>query len=625
MASVLLQRGRLNLREITRFLVTTAHHASTGLMQDQEIDKDQDGSFDELLGGSSKVASTSAAPLRSQKLIQQALLTLIQHNICWHVCILPDGTISTSNTSGSRGIEYFQINVEEVLPRVRFGSYLAIAESRFDYVALQVLQEILHNGKMRARDVVSSLNPDEDDVRADKIRETLRDMLYYAYLKPSIPKMHTSARDRKIAYAMEAELAEKKFLQPKAKQKLAVDAAKQVEEDEKNVWKEDSTSSKRRGLIPAAKKRGINGKGNTKGRVTKKAKTSNGKSRGMANLAVDSDSDSEEEIKESLQIDPEIFLRVNFDRFDVHIRDEIVFNAVEHRYNRTTAEVMKAMLRLNESICEEIPSTKDEQSIMLHIKSIRKHLPEGIVLKKAFDRDALNDTIGSDPTQSALISEIVAVLLGAGDTSRNGVRRRLLSPSTVVKSNAMANNRAPSQLHIEFGNASRLLRDEMMRNVVDSQFGSLAIRIMSLLRDMGKLEEKHISKMMLMPMGETRDVCARLFASSLISLQEVPKSSERIATRTIFFWYVDEKKCTTWLSDHLYRTLSRLIQRRRHELFKESDLLVKSQRTDVINDSSLLNEVEKKRLKRVQETINIITLAELRTWRDLFVVSQLPV
>jgi DNA-directed RNA polymerase III subunit RPC3 len=128
-AAVLLQRGRLTLRELTRFLNTSTVHASTGLMQDQEEDLNKQG--DEIAGPSNS-ASTSSAPLKSQRLIQQALLTLIQHNICWHACVLPDGLLAAPDADdASRGIEYFQIKVEEILPRVRIGAYLAIAEEKF--------------------------------------------------------------------------------------------------------------------------------------------------------------------------------------------------------------------------------------------------------------------------------------------------------------------------------------------------------------------------------------------------------------------------------------------------------------------------------------------------------------
>lgn len=126
-AAVLLQRGRLTLRELSRFLNTSTVHVASGLMQDQE--EDMQG---EVMGGPSTSATTSGAPLKSQRLIQQTLLTLIQHNICWHACVMSDGQLALPGSGDStRGIEYFQINVDEVLPRLRFGAYLALAEERF--------------------------------------------------------------------------------------------------------------------------------------------------------------------------------------------------------------------------------------------------------------------------------------------------------------------------------------------------------------------------------------------------------------------------------------------------------------------------------------------------------------
>jgi hypothetical protein len=111
-------------------------HASTGLIIDQEEGTNQDG---ETLGGPS--TSNLNAPFKSQRLIQQALLTLIQHNICWHVCISPGGIVEEAG--GSRGVEYFQINVDDVLPRVRFGTYLAIAEEEYgNEVSRRRLQQL---------------------------------------------------------------------------------------------------------------------------------------------------------------------------------------------------------------------------------------------------------------------------------------------------------------------------------------------------------------------------------------------------------------------------------------------------------------------------------------------------
>ena len=135
-------------------------------------------------------------------------------------------------------------------------------------------------------------------------------------------------------------------------------------------------------------------------------------------------------------------------------------------------------------------------SVMLHTTALRQHLPDGISLKRAFDRDSLRSMLGSEPAQSSLLSEIMAILLGAGDISRAGLRQRLVSPSATVKGTSIGagGSRTPSQLHVEFGNAARILRAQLLRNVVEAQFGISGSRIMALLRDMGKLEEKHVSE-----------------------------------------------------------------------------------------------------------------------------------
>jgi DNA-directed RNA polymerase III subunit RPC3 len=466
---------------------------------------------------------------------------------------------------------------------------------------------------------MSRLQQEGDIDRTDRIRILLRDLLYLAYIKPSIPALHTSPRDRRISYEAESLRMQKKMLTPKERGNIAMEAGRRLEMDEKSVWVEEGKVN-RRGLIPARKRRAVNGKGHK----NKKSKAANGKSRSM-NLVNSSDSEEEDE-RGNFDIDPGLFIRVNFDRFDVHIRDDIIHKAVEYRYNTTTADVLQAMMRMNIKISQEVPSTKDEQSAVLHIANIRNHLPPGIALKRAFDRESLRIALGSDPAQSSLLSEIVAILLGAGDISRAGLNRRLVTPGGSTNGTAISAgaSQIPSQLLVQYGNAARVLREQLLRNVVEAQFGASGTRIMSLLRDMGKLEEKHISKLTLMPMGETRDVCSRLFASSLLSLQEVPKSSDRSAARTIFFWYVNEKKCISWLCDHLFKTLSRLSQRRRHELAREADVINKSQRIDIAQDHSLLADVELERLKKVQEKVAIVSLAEQRTWQDLFVVLQLP-
>lgn len=254
--------------------------------------------------------------------------------------------------------------------------------------------------------------------------------------------------------------------------------------------------------------------------------------------------------------------------------------------------------------------------------------------------------------------------MGAGDVSKAGQAKRFVAPAHESSISTVSSASRPTTLQLQYKNVARALRQQILHNVVRAQFDAPGIRVMSLLAEKGKLDEKQvrvwrgggwrgrvgqpawefawlrpalrpahrlpiplekISKVCLMAMSETRDVCARLFAAGLLSLQEVPKSNDRTAARTFFLWFVDVRKCNAWLANRLYKTLSRLAQRRRAELSRERSLVAKSHhRTDIANQESMMRDVERIRLQRVRDTIRLITLAELRTWRDLFVVTTLP-
>ena len=124
-------------------------------------------------------------------------------------------------------------------------------------------------------------------------------------------------------------------------------------------------------------------------------------------------------------------------------------------------------------------------------------------------------------------------------------------------------------------------------------------------------------------MSETRDICSRLFAASILSLQEVPKSNERNPQRTFFLWFVDVLKCKSWLLDQLYKTLVQLSRRRLYEQSQRTLLLQKSERTDVREDAvGLLTDWERKELASLQSVQEAITVAETRVVRDVFLLQH---
>lgn len=123
-------------------------------------------------------------------------------------------------------------------------------------------------------------------------------------------------------------------------------------------------------------------------------------------------------------------------------------------------------------------------------------------------------------------------------------------------------------------------------------------------------------------MGETRDICSRLFAASILSLQEVPKSNERNPQRTFFLWFVDLTKCKAWLQDHYCKTLVQLGRRRIFEQNRKGLLLRKSERSDVKEDTDgLLTDWERNSLTSLHMVQEALTVTETRVVLDNFLLS----
>lgn len=305
-AAILLQRGRLTLREISRFLANPTLHAPTGYIPD-----DGDAGADAQSRDASGVAGSSASfndgasargPLRSQRLIQQALLTLIQHNMCWHARTNANGLLVDASDEGYErddaqgGTEYFQMNPDGVLPRLRFGAYLTISEAQYGEVGRAITNEVLQNGKLRASGILDRLAGQEgaagsgDPKKRSIVREVLTDMLYEAYLQPYLPVYNAAPRDRRIHKEAMRVTQSKKLISESERKTIAQIARQEVASEDKAAWYVDNEV--RRGLVRApTAKRKVNGTSAPKkrGRPPKKPRLSNGHAPNGKLLESDSD------------------------------------------------------------------------------------------------------------------------------------------------------------------------------------------------------------------------------------------------------------------------------------------------------------------------------------------------
>lgn len=127
------------------------------------------------------------------------------------------------------------------------------------------------------------------------------------------------------------------------------------------------------------------------------------------------------------------------------------------------------------------------------------------------------------------------------------------------------------------------LRDqELLRLVAEGlRVDDPKLRIVRMLSDKGKLDEKNLQEIGLLNAKELRQNLASLQSAGLLELQEVPREPQRQPNRTIFLWFYDAERVQKMYLNKLYKSMSRLFQRLDVERNRLATTLTKIERTDV--------------------------------------------
>ncbi|KAI5292917.1 RNA polymerase III subunit C82 [Ascosphaera acerosa] len=134
---------------------------------------------------------------------------------------------------------------------------------------------------------------------------------------------------------------------------------------------------------------------------------------------------------------------------------------------------------------------------------------------------------------------------------------------------------------VEFRRLARALRHLEIERLVYSQFGSIGVRLLRILAEKGKLDEKRLQEVSLVGTRELRIVLGQMEAAGWLELQEVPRDAQRQAARTLYLWFFDADRVATSLCETCYKSMARLYSRMRVEKAKCRLVLEKTERLDV--------------------------------------------
>ncbi|KAF9228785.1 hypothetical protein BS17DRAFT_799459 [Gyrodon lividus] len=482
--------------------------------------------------------------------VRASILVLIQHNILWHAHTEDDG-------------EMLEFNTLECLLRLRFGRYVWQAENLFGNTGAEIVQLILDHGKLRPPDIISRLSI-YDHKSSVMYSQSLYKLVSESYLKPSTILSHHSPRDKRIKYEAEEKAKISGF--PTAKE------LRQAKETAEARLKREEEEAEKVGL-------------------KRKPKEQIGNRPSKKNKVVED------------MVDDAVYFRVNFDKFNTHIRNKLIEMAVEERFNHSAALVTRATLKATES---KQKSVSDIRSDPTSTAAIAIHIPDDDDLSSGLA------TTSKKPSNASLVKDYLGLLSCADNPTPAGKAASYVSLSD-------------NKVHVEFDIISKRLRRRVLEAVAKERHGDNGVRIVRLLLDVGKMDEKHIAKVAMMASKDVRPLLSALASDFLISTQEVPKSADRNPTRMFYLWHVDLARAYSTLLGSLYKTLFN-IGARKHAEQEESNVkavLAKRERTDVAQDENLLSRMEREVLTEWERRREMLNVLEMRVEEAVFILRDL--
>ncbi|KAK5043582.1 hypothetical protein LTR84_011389 [Exophiala bonariae] len=272
-------------------------------------------------------------------------------------------------------------------------------------------------------------------------------------------------------------------------------------------------------------------------------------------------------------------LCANYSSLTYALRNRSLAKAAEKTFGRLTSKVAKAAamqvdLHLN-SVSTPSPNDGPEKPKALDIDQIVEDM-------RADDAHSLRETKPSTNgwSEDRPINGAHASLNGTHD--RSDVIRHLSilaeGPFSFFEYNHIIDTWFVHQRALY----AYLRNLELMRLMAEGlSFSDPKLRIVRMLSDKGKLDEKNLQELGLLNAKELRQSLASLHTAGLLELQEVPREPQRQPNRTIFLWFYDAERVRKLYLNKLYKTMSRLFQRLEVERCRLATTLTKIERTDV--------------------------------------------
>ncbi|WRT68209.1 uncharacterized protein IL334_005184 [Kwoniella shivajii] len=517
---------------------------------------------------SSTISRLSALP---KSTTQASLLILIQHDL-----VQTNG--ASYKDTGEE--EQFEFDTLTCLMRLRWGRIMAITHQKYDDIALEIVRMLMIYGKLKIPDIISACAGSSDASRADAVNTTLIALVRAQFIRPTSPEMHI----------LESDLVQRRYQAHRKEMSASKNTAMLSANDLDNCMKQAQheigeeradLQDIRRILIERPK-------------IDKDKK----KRKGKLNEEFDYD------------LKKDVHLRINYDRYGLLIRNELIVQAAEERWNKAAGTVMRAIL---EAALKDNSSMKEERTNdSIGVNEIVSHIPH-----KDYPLLSAGLAISSRATIPELVRNYLNIL--AGDDGAAG-------HFTFLRKD---NGTNPGYI-VEIEIICRKLRENILYQLVREQLGNKAARVLAVVSKSSKAFETTIRDCAMLPLMDARKHLANLQRLSLVETQEVPKTAAKSRmglppSAEYHLWAMDEARVYGVLLTNVYKALGNILQRRSTEIEKKKIVLARESRTEGHEGGrGLLQLKDQEDLLELDDIVKKFTLAEMRSELVVFILRDLP-
>ncbi|ORZ32422.1 hypothetical protein BCR44DRAFT_33699 [Catenaria anguillulae PL171] len=237
-------------------------------------------------------------------------------------------------------------------------------------------------------------------------------------------------------------------------------------------------------------------------------------------------------------VDPEQHFSVNHDTMHMHFRHQMLVHVAVAKINEVAGTILRGVMDL---IAQTSSSSSSESSAA---SATPTTVTAAQVHHKVVVRDLCMDYAGVPGDAQQKVADYLDLLDFHGLLVKDSHRNAYALPSRAAM--------------------DMLLGLRLTERYVSKRHGSAGARVFRALHMRGKLEEKQIAKVTMLPAAVARRVCYEMHHGGLIELVPVHKSMDRAPARTVYVYCVEEgamaRGMRTGIKQAICNTLERLGQ-----------------------------------------------------------------